>query len=220
MKIVLASRNRKKIGELKAILSKHFAEIEILSLDDVGIFDEIEENGQTFEENALIKARVAATSGMIGVGDDSGLTVEYLGGEPGIYSARYAARCNYAGDHNDAANNEVLLQKLNGVPTEQRSAAFVCTIACVIPEGQPLSGDPIIGTGYCPGEILFNPRGNSGFGYDPLFWFDPFGKTFAEMSAEEKNAISHRGAAVRSFAAAFNARIAEEKEKLWKRYGL
>ena len=90
MKIVLASRNRKKIGELKTLLSKFFADIEILSLDDVGIVDEIEENGTTFEENALIKARVAATSGYIGVGDDSGLTVDALGGDPGIYSARFS----------------------------------------------------------------------------------------------------------------------------------
>ena len=197
MKIVLASRNRKKIGELKAILSKHFAEIEILSLDDVGIFDEIEENGQTFEENALIKARVAATSGMIGVGDDSGLTVEHLGGEPGIYSARYAARCNYAGDHNDAANNEVLLQKLNGVPTEQRSAAFVCTIACVFPDGRE-----VVVRGEAPGRILTEYIGEGGFGYDPLFYYEPLQKTFASLTSEEKNAISHRGRAVEKLAEA------------------
>ena len=115
MKIVLASRNRKKIAELRTILERYFDPIEILSLDDVGIFGEIEENGESFAENALIKARVAATSGLIGVGDDSGLVVDALGGEPGIYSARYAARCNYAGEHNDAANNAVLLQKLAGL---------------------------------------------------------------------------------------------------------
>ena len=197
MKIVLASRNRKKIGELKAILSKYFADIEILSLDDVGIFGEIEENGQTFEENALIKARVAATSGMIGVGDDSGLTVEYLGGEPGIYSARYAARCGYAGEHNDAANNEVLLQKLNGVPTEQRGAAFVCTIACVFPDGRE-----VVVRGEAPGRILTEYIGEGGFGYDPLFYYEPLKKTFASLTSEEKNAISHRGRAVEKLAEA------------------
>ena len=197
MKIVLASRNRKKIGELKALLSKFFADIEILSLDDVGILDEIEENGRTFEENALIKARVAATSGMIGVGDDSGLTVDYLGGEPGIYSARYAARCGYAGEHNDAANNEVLLQKLEGVPAEQRSAAFVCTIACVFPDGRE-----VVVRGEAPGRILTEYVGEGGFGYDPLFYYEPLQKTYASLTPDEKNAISHRGRAVEKLAEA------------------
>jgi XTP/dITP diphosphohydrolase len=197
MKIVLASRNRKKIGELKTLLSKFFADIEILSLDDVGIFGEIEENGQTFEENALIKARVAATSGMIGVGDDSGLTVDYLGGEPGIYSARYAARCGYAGEHNDAANNEVLLQRLAGVPAEQRSAAFVCTIACVFPDGRE-----VVVRGEAPGRILTEYVGEGGFGYDPLFYYEPLQKTYASLTPDEKNAISHRGRAVEKLAEA------------------
>ena len=216
MKICIASGNRGKIAELQKLLSEYITdiEIELVSLKDVGFEGDILEDGETFEENALIKARAAAEfSGLCSIGDDSGLIVNALGGEPGVYSARYAGEpCD------DAKNNEKLLKNLEGIG--DRSAAFVCTIACVIPEGQPLSGDPIIGTGYCPGEILFNPRGKGGFGYDPLFWFDPFGKTFAEMSAEEKNAISHRGAGVKAFAEAFNKRIAEEKEKLWKRYGL
>ncbi|MBQ4141175.1 MAG: XTP/dITP diphosphatase [Clostridia bacterium] len=216
MKICIASGNRGKIAELQKLLSEYITdiEIELVSLKDVGFEGDILEDGETFEENALIKARAAAEfSGLCSIADDSGLIVNALGGEPGVYSARYAGEpCD------DAKNNEKLLKNLEGIG--DRSAAFVCTIACVIPEGQPLSGDPIIGTGYCPGEILFNPRGKGGFGYDPLFWFDPFGKTFAEMSAEEKNAISHRGAGVKAFAEAFNKRIAEEKEKLWKRYGL
>lgn len=216
MKICIASGNRGKIAELQKLLSEYITdvEIELVSLKDVGFTGDIVEDGETFEENALIKARAASEfSGLCAIADDSGLIVNALDGAPGVYSARYAGEpCD------DQKNNEKLLKNLEGIG--DRSAAFVCTIACVIPEGQPLVGEPIIGTGYCPGEILFNPRGNGGFGYDPLFWFDPFGKTFAEMSAEEKNAISHRGAAVRSFAAAFNARIAEEKEKLWKRYGL
>lgn len=216
MKICIASGNRGKIAELQKLLSEYITdiEIELVSLKDVGFEGDIVEDGETFEENALIKARAAAKfSGLCSIADDSGLIVNALNGEPGVYSARYAGEpCD------DQKNNEKLLKNLEGIG--DRSAAFVCTIACVIPEGQPLSGEPIIGTGYCPGEILFNPRGKGGFGYDPLFWFDPFGKTFAEMSAEEKNAISHRGAGVKAFAEAFNKRIAEEKEKLWKRYGL
>ena len=216
MKICIASGNRGKIAELQKLLSEYITdiEIELVSLKDVGFEGDIVEDGETFEENALIKARAAAEfSGLCSIADDSGLIVNALNGEPGVYSARYAGEpCD------DQKNNEKLLKNLEGIG--DRSAAFVCTIACVIPEGQPLSGEPIIGTGYCPGEILFNPRGKGGFGYDPLFWFDPFGKTFAEMSAEEKNAISHRGAGVKAFAEAFNKRIAEEKEKLWKRYGL
>ena len=186
MKIVLASRNRKKIAELRSILSRHFADIEILSLDDVGIYGEIEENGESFAENALIKARVAATSGLIGVGDDSGLVVDALGGEPGIYSARYAARCGYAGEHNDEANNTVLLEKLDGLSPAERTAAFVSTIACVFPDGREL-----VVSGDVKGEILSAYRGEGGFGYDPLFYYAPLGKTFAEMTPEEKNAISH-----------------------------
>ena len=216
MKICIASGNRGKIAELQKLLSEYITdvEIELVSLKDVGFTGDIVEDGETFEENALIKARAASEfSGLCAIADDSGLIVNALDGAPGVYSARYAGEpCD------DQKNNEKLLKNLEGVG--DRSAAFVCTIACIIPEGQPLSGDPIIGTGYCPGEILFNPRGKGGFGYDPLFWFDPFGKTFAEMSAEEKNAVSHRGAGVRAFADAFNKRIAEEKEKLWKRYGL
>ena len=216
MKICIASGNRGKIAELQKLLSEYITdvEIELVSLKDVGFTGEIVEDGETFEENALIKARAASEfSGLPAIADDSGLIVNALNGEPGVYSARYAGEpCD------DQKNNEKLLENLKGIG--ERSAAFVCVIAFVVPEGQPLSGDPIIGLGYCPGEILFNPRGKGGFGYDPLFWFDPFGKTFAEMSAEEKNAVSHRGAGVRAFADAFNKRIAEEKEKLWKRYGL
>lgn len=216
MKICIASGNRGKIAELNKLLSEYITdvEIELVSLKDVGFTGEIVEDGETFEENALIKARAASEfSGLPAIADDSGLIVNALNGEPGVYSARYAGEpCD------DQKNNEKLLENLKGIG--ERSAAFVCVIAFVVPEGQPLSGDPIIGLGYCPGEILFNPRGNGGFGYDPLFWVDSLGKTFAEMSADEKNALSHRGAAIRSFAGQFNARIAEEKEKLWKRYGL
>ena len=195
MKIVLASRNRKKITELKALLSEFVEDLEILSLDDVGIYDEIEENGSTFEENAMIKARVAATTGYIGVGDDSGLVVDALDGAPGIYSARYAARCNYAGEHNDEANNRVLLQNLDQVADSERTGAFVCAFACVLPDGRSFCV-----RGEAKGRILREYAGNGGFGYDPLFYYEPLAKTFAELTPEEKNRISHRGAAIRAFA--------------------
>ena len=195
MKIVLASRNRKKIKELQALLSEAFEGIEILSLDDVGIYDEIVEDGETFEENALIKARAAAASGYIGVGDDSGLTVDALGGDPGIYSARYAARCQFAGDHDDEGNNQALLQNLADVPPEKRTGAFVCAIACVFPDGRELTV-----RGEARGRILSDYYGNGGFGYDPLFYYEPLAKTFAELSPSEKNAVSHRGLAIRAFA--------------------
>lgn len=197
MKIVLASRNKKKIAELRTLLSASIEEIEILSLDDVGLHGEIVEDGASFAENALIKARAAATSGYIGVGDDSGLTVDALGGEPGIYSARYAERCGYGADHNDSANNEALLQKLSGVPTEERGGAFVCCIACVFPDGGELTVQR-----EARGRILETYHGAGGFGYDPLFYYEPLGKTFAELTSEEKNAVSHRGQAIAAFAEA------------------
>jgi XTP/dITP diphosphohydrolase len=184
MKIVLASKNKHKIGELQALLGKHIEGIEILSLDDVGFTDDIVEDGATFEENALIKARAAASTGYIGVGDDSGLSVNALGGAPGIYSARYS------GEHgNDAANNTLLLENLKD--KSDRSAQFVCAIACVFPDGRE-----ICVRGATEGVIIDEYRGSCGFGYDPLFLYEPMGKTFAEMSAVEKNSISHRGKAI------------------------
>ncbi len=187
MKIVLASRNKKKKAELLTLLSEYIEDIEVLSLDDVGIYDEIEEDGTTFQENAMIKAKAAAESGYIGVGDDSGLEVYALGGEPGVYSARYAG-----GHGDDDANNELLLSRMAGI--EDRRARFVCAIACVFPNG----AEPIEVTGYVDGEILTEYRGDGGFGYDPLFYCPQYGKTTAELSADEKNAISHRGSAIRA----------------------
>ncbi|MBQ8309646.1 MAG: RdgB/HAM1 family non-canonical purine NTP pyrophosphatase [Clostridia bacterium] len=195
MKIVLASRNQKKIAELRTLLAEEFSDIEILSLDDAEIYGEIEENGTTFEENALIKARVAAASGYIGVADDSGLAVDALGGEPGVYSARYAAKCNFAGDHDDEGNNQCLLYNLCNVPDEARTGAYVCAIACVFPDGREF-----VVRGESRGRILRSYHGTGGFGYDPLFYFDQFQKTFAEVSAAEKHSVSHRGIAIRTFA--------------------
>ena len=190
MKIVLASRNAHKIKELQTLLSKHIKDIEILSLDEVGIFDEIEENGSTYFENALIKAHAAAKSGYIGMGDDSGLSVKALGGAPGVYSARYSG-----GDY--AANNALLLKNLEGVT--DREAEFVCTIACVFPDGR----EPICVEGRTQGVILEELRGNDGFGYDPLFYYEPFGKTYAELTYDEKNSISHRCKAIEKLAEEF-----------------
>ncbi|MBQ9773165.1 MAG: RdgB/HAM1 family non-canonical purine NTP pyrophosphatase [Clostridia bacterium] len=196
MKIVLASRNQKKIRELRELLREEFDGMEVLSLDDVGILGEIEENGTTFEENALIKARVAAASGYIGVADDSGIAVDALGGEPGVYSARYAAKCNFAGDHDDEGNNQCLLYNLRDVADEARTGGYVCAVACVFPDGREF-----VVRGEARGRILREYHGTGGFGYDPLFYFDEFGKTFAEVGAEEKHSVSHRGKAIRAFAA-------------------
>ena len=195
MKIVLASRNRHKIAELQAFLSPVDPDIEILSLDDIGFSGDIEEDGQTFEENALIKARVPASLGYIGVADDSGLSVDALDGAPGVYSARYAG-----GHGSDDANNQLLLKNIADVPDEKRTASFVSVIACAFPDD---SHAPIIARGECPGTILHEYHGTGGFGYDPLFYYAPFGKTYAEMTAEEKNQCSHRARAMEKFLDAF-----------------
>lgn len=188
MKIVLASRNKHKITELQTLLGEYIDSLEILSLDDVGIFGEIDECGNSFSENALIKARAAAESGYIGIGDDSGLEVTALGGAPGIYSARYA------GEHgDDAANNSLLLKNLEGA--KDRSARFVCALACVFPDGRELC---VLGT--AEGEMIEEYRGKGGFGYDPLFYYTPLGKTFGELTAEEKNRVSHRSDAIKKLA--------------------
>lgn len=190
MKIVLASRNRHKIGELQTLLRKYVLDIEILSLDDVGITEDIVEDGKDYCENAFIKARAAASTGYIGVGDDSGLSVRALGGAPGVYSARYA------GGHGDTeANNRLLLKNLEG--KDDRFAEFVCVICCVMPDNLD-KGDFFEGrTG---GIIIDEYRGDGGFGYDPLFLYEPMGKTFAQMSPDEKNSVSHRGRAIEKFA--------------------
>ena len=193
--VVLASRNKGKLAELSRLLDAELGErIVLRSLDDIGFEGDIAENGTTFAENALIKAQAIAARGYIALADDSGLAVDALDGAPGVYSARYA------GEHgNDAANNAKLLQALEGAT--DRTAAFVCVFACAFPDGQK----PLVANGRVVGEILTAPRGNGGFGYDPLFYYAPLRKSFAELSGEEKNAISHRGAAVRAFAKLFTA---------------
>ena len=210
MKIVLASRNAKKIRELETLLAQHSSmHIEVLSLDDIGYTEEIVEDGTSFEENAWIKAATPAALGYVGIADDSGLSVDALGGAPGIYSARYGGEGT-----NDAKNNEKLLAEMNEVPDEERGAAFVSAVACVFPrecdaeipeefrtEKNGLRG--FVVRGECRGTILREGRGCDGFGYDPLFYVSEKGCTFAELPAEEKNAISHRGVAMRAFCRQF-----------------
>ncbi len=210
IKIVFASRNRGKIREMNKLFDRFLGEgeVELLSLDDIGFEGDIVEDGKTFAENAMIKARAAADfSGMAALADDSGLCVEALDGAPGIYSARYAGE-----GHDDEANNALLLENLKGVA--DRAAYFICTLACVFPEGTELDGEPIEVSGYCAGEILCAPRGKNGFGYDPLFWIDELGRTLAELSEDEKNMISHRAAAVYQLSLMLRPRIEFRKKVL------
>ena len=194
-RIVLASRNRHKIREMEVLLHTLLPEEDfvLLSLDDIGYTEEIEENGTTFEENAKIKASVPASLGYIGIADDSGLEVDALNGEPGVYSARYADDAGVP--HSDEANNDKLLRKLASVPDEKRTARFVSCLSLVTPCGRSFT---VRGT--CEGVILWERRGTGGFGYDPLFYHPPLGKTFAELTPEEKNSVSHRAHAAVLFA--------------------
>ncbi|MBQ8545813.1 MAG: RdgB/HAM1 family non-canonical purine NTP pyrophosphatase [Clostridia bacterium] len=186
IKVVLATRNKNKIHELKMFFKElSTLDITVLSLDDIGYYGEIEENGATFEENAISKASVPARLGYIGIADDSGICVEALGGAPGIYSARFSGG-------NDEDNNDLLLKKLNG--KSNRNAKYVCAMACVFPDH---SNDFTV-RGECFGKILTKRVGTGGFGYDPLFYFEPFGKTFAEVELSKKNTVSHRAVAMRS----------------------
>lgn len=190
LKFVLASRNKKKIRELETFLAGIPSDKVILSLDDIGYHDEIVEDGKTFAENSLIKASVPAKLGYIGVADDSGLEVDALNGAPGVYSARYSGE-----GATDEKNNAKLLSELEDVPDDKRTARFRTVVTCAFPDGTYFQVD-----GSCEGRILRAPEGSGGFGYDPLFWYAPFEKTFASLTPEEKNAVSHRGKAMRKFA--------------------
>lgn len=200
MKIVLASRNKKKIAEVLTLLHEAggaLADIEVLSLDDIGVTEEIEENGETFRQNALIKASVPAALGYIGVADDSGLAVDALNGAPGVYSARYAGEpCD------DEKNNQKLLAAMSGVPSAERTAQYVCAMACVFPDDRQFTVE-----GSCKGLLLEEYRGDGGFGYDPLFYFPGYQKTFAEIGGDMKNRVSHRGKAMRDFCKALEKEL-------------
>lgn len=186
MKMVLASKNPHKLTEMSAILSQ--LGIEVVLESDVGVDVDVEETGVTFEENAALKAvAVMKQSGLPAIADDSGLCVTALGGGPGVYSARYGGE-----GLSDKDRYQLVLNGLSG--QLDRSAKFVSAICCAFP-----NGDTVTARGECPGLITYSPRGEDGFGYDPVFLVPEKKKTFAEMTAQEKNAISHRGVALQKF---------------------
>ena len=189
MRFIIATHNQKKLAELRRILSP--LGIEALTADEAGIsFDDVEETGVTFEENAQLKARALFDGGGFGtIADDSGLCVDALDGAPGVYSARYA------GEHgNDADNIDLLLKNMADVPDSGRTARFVCTICCIMPDGEEFTV-----RGECEGKIGYECVGDGGFGYDPVFMLAD-GRSMAQLTKEEKDAISHRGNALRFLA--------------------
>ena len=193
MKLILASNNDHKLAEFRRLADQ--IGFEIVSQKEAGCFFEVEENGTTFEENSYLKAAaVTKATGFPAIADDSGLVVDALNGEPGIYSARYGP----GHDAPASARNEYLLKKIENVPDEKRTARFVCCICCTFP-----NGDVLRARGECEGCILHAPVGEGGFGYDPIFHPLPGSDHrdcgFAELTADEKNAISHRGNALRKF---------------------
>lgn len=186
MKLVLASKNKKKLNELEAILSG--MGIEVCLQSDVGIDLDVEETGTTFEENSMLKAKaVMEACGLPAIADDSGLCVDCLNGAPGVYSARYGGE-----GLDDEGRYRLLLENMRGLGA--RTAKFVSVITCCFP-----NGDVITARGECPGTIAYAPMGEGGFGYDPVFFIPGLKKTFAQLTAEEKNAISHRGKALEVF---------------------
>jgi len=193
--IVLATKNEGKVKELRQLL-KGFP-VEIKNLNDFGPIPEVEEDGKTFDDNAYKKAHFTAkVLGLPAISDDSGLVVEALGGAPGVKSARYA------GDRaTDKDNIEKLLGEMAG--KNNRRAAFECVISIAVPSGPALTYE-----GRCEGEITREPIGTQGFGYDPVFYYPPYGKTFAELSSEQKNKVSHRGKALQEMAAEFDKVLA------------
>ncbi len=184
--IVLATRNKGKQKEFAELLKD--LNINVKTLIDFPDIPEIVEDGNSFYENAFIKAKtVAEATNLIAVADDSGLAVDALNGEPGIHSARFSGQ-----PHNDEANNQVLLQKMATIPENRRQASFRCVMVVYTPSGKSSYSE-----GQIDGVILKKPKGQNGFGYDPLFLLPHLGKTMAELSSEEKNKISHRGTACR-----------------------
>jgi XTP/dITP diphosphohydrolase len=206
--LVVATRNAGKTREIRSVL-KDFP-VELKDLNDFGPIPEPVEDGSTFEENAYKKASFTAkVLGLPALADDSGLEVEALGGAPGVHSARYAGP-----NATDEENNQKLLREMTGV--KNRKARFCCVISIAVPTGFALTYE-----GYCEGEILEEPRGTGGFGYDPLFFYPPLGKTFAEMTLEEKSSVSHRGRALRELQKEFDKvliwirqRLEEERRML------
>ncbi|MGV1100838.1 XTP/dITP diphosphatase [Thiovibrio sp. JS02] len=199
--LVLATKNKGKLKEFQELV-KDFP-VEIRSLADFGPIPEAVEDGQTFDDNAYKKAHFTAkVLGLPAIADDSGLVVEALAGAPGVYSARYAGE-----KASDAENIAKLLKEMQGV--KNRKAAFHCVISIAVPGGPALTYE-----GRCEGEILEEPRGTDGFGYDPVFYYPELGKTFAELSMEEKNKVSHRGRAMAEVAAEFEMILKWLKQRL------
>ena len=189
MKIVLASKNPHKLVEISKITEKFGFELVLQS--QLGVDIDVEETGTTYEENSYQKAyAVMKATGLPALADDSGIAVDALNGAPGVYSARYGGDPTLS----DWDRLELLLKNTEHVPDGQRQAQFVCVITLVTPEGQTIQA-----RGEIHGELLREPKGENGFGYDPIFYYPPFGKTTAEISAEEKHAVSHRGKALRVF---------------------
>ena len=186
MKLIIASNNAHKVTEIRAILGDYYEEI--LSLKDAGIEIDVEEDADTSEGNALKKASEIfdAVDADAVLSDDSGLEVDALGGAPGVYSARYAGE-----GHDDAANNAKILENMKDVADEKRTCRFVSAVALVRRDKQP-----VVVRGTVEGKLLRAPQGENGFGYDPLFFYEPFNKSFAELTAEEKNTVSHRKCAL------------------------
>ena len=200
MKVVLASKNAHKLQELQDILSAQGVEGILESAAGVDV--EVEETGTTFEENSLLKARaVMEASGLPAIADDSGLMVDALNGAPGVYSARYGGP-----GLDDAGRYRLLLENMRGVL--DRKCRFVSAITLCMP-----SGDIVTARGECPGTLAYAPQGENGFGYDPIFFVPEKKKTFAQLTAEEKNAISHRGRALQLFQEKLAAYLAEQKEQ-------
>lgn len=189
MKFIIATNNQKKLKELERILNP--LGINAVSAKEEGIFlDDVEETGTTFAENAYLKAEAAfKKTGLPSVADDSGLCVDVLDGRPGIYSARYAGE-----NATDEDKNNKLLAELNDVPEKDRTAHFTCAICCILPSGEKIEVE-----GVCEGSIAFEPHGNGGFGYDPIFKYGD--KSYADLSSDEKDAVSHRGKALRKLKA-------------------
>ena len=185
-KIIIASNNNGKIIEVKQMLKDK--DIELLSMKEAGVNIDIDENGTTFEENALIKAReVMKLTGEITIADDSGLEVDYLDKQPGIYSARFMGH-----DTSYDIKNKAIIDKLDGIEGDKRSARFVCAMAAVFPDGTEL-----VERGTMEGRIAYEIKGDNGFGYDPIMYIPEYDKTSAQLSPEEKNNISHRGKALK-----------------------
>lgn len=199
MELVLASANPGKLREIKAMCEP--LGIKVASAAELGFTDEVAETGETFEDNARLKAvAVGRALGRPVLADDSGLVVKALGGVPGVHSARYAGP-----DADDAAKTAKLLGELKDVPAEMRQAAFVCVMICRRPDGAELKA-----SGRLEGSIAFQPAGHNGFGYDPVFWLEERDKTVAQLTAEAKNAISHRGRALASLAGGLKEFLAIE----------